>query len=155
MPNKQIRLLGPHEVYRLNPLIAPFLETTKVPNKVDFNVFLRNWTSLIVSGIGLVGVVDKGEETGLSAAIGGISNPDINSGEKTFIELFFYSKENGDGLRLLRFLEKEVARRGARQFYMASSCYHDDFERTCAFYERLGYVKDSVAYRKEMIRGVA
>lgn len=151
MPNKQIRLLEPHEIYRLNPLITPFLEATKVPVKVDFNIFLKSWTSLLISGMGLIGVVDNGEESGLSAAIGGICSPDINSGKKTFVELFFYAKKKGDGIKVLRFLEKEVKRRGVRHVYMASSCYHDNFKRVCTLYEKLGYTKDSVTYRKALI----
>lgn len=147
MPNKQIRLLGPHETWKINLLRKSFIEKTGYPLKINESSIVKNWTSLLVSGSGMVAVCEKNDHP--IAMAGGMTSYDLNNDEKIFFESFSIAETPGVGLSVIRFLENEARKRGHKRIYLSSICYNDKSDRTFSLYERLGYVLDSKVYRKE------
>ena len=69
-------------------------------------VFIRNWSSFIRTGIGTFLGAFEGEE--FVGGLGAILAPDINNGHITAVECFWYilPEHRGGGIRLLKAYEE-------------------------------------------------
>jgi GNAT superfamily N-acetyltransferase len=99
-----IKKINTNSISVLTELARQFATLADV--ELNTELWVDNWTKLVESGIGTVFFEEKeGKPTGM---IGGVAHPDINSGEITATEFFWYvdPEYKGSGLKLLRQFEE-------------------------------------------------
>ena len=121
----------------------------KLPMPLVPEVWLANWQMFLDKGIGVV-IVSETEGT-ITGAIGGFIHPDINSGEKTLSEAFWYvdPASRGHGLRLLAAFEESAQKLACKRILMIHllTINAGPLER---IYSRRGYTAIETHYVKEL-----
>jgi GNAT superfamily N-acetyltransferase len=99
-----IKEITTDNIFILSGLARQFATLADV--NLNTELWIDNWEKLIETGIGTIFFEEKeGMPIGM---IGGVTHPDINSGEMTATEFFWYVDPNykGSGLKLLKKFEE-------------------------------------------------
>lgn len=123
-----------------------------MPGGFVASVFVDNWTGILSENRGVfLGLWGGDRFDVFEGGIGAVICPDLNNGQLTAVECFWYVKpgNRGDGLRLLRAYEQWARTAGAVRIVMVHLCSlaPDSLGR---LYERRGYKKVEVNYIKNL-----
>lgn len=127
-------------------IVHPFADEGNLPMRKDKTVFCKNWNALIEAGTGkILGVFDPE----LCGALGFLIFPDINDGEISAIEAFWYVRQGrrGCGIKLLKEFERQAIASGATRLTVVhlSNLMPSKLKRV---YDRLGYKPIEEHYMK-------
>jgi GNAT superfamily N-acetyltransferase len=124
-----------------------------LPGRFKAEVFVQNWRMLLDGGVGVIFMACRDGE--LAGAIGGLIYPDVNDGELTTMETFWFVRaahRGGTlGLRLMQRYEDWARWRGAARIGMVhlTGLMPD---RLRSIYERRGYREAEIHYFKPLDR---
>lgn len=128
-----------------------FFGEGKLPGVFDPNTFLDGWARLITSGVGVIFIAWESDT--VKGAIGGAMSPDINTGDITAAEMFWFMKPDHrrglDGIRLLKAFEDWSRQNGAIRIWMLHVVGLND-NRFESLYPRLGYSLAERIYIKDL-----
>lgn len=132
-------------------LANEFYEEGRLPGKFTIEAFIHNWKNLISNDIGVIWIALS--EGSIDGALGAMLYPDINSGELTAIEAFwFMTKEARSGksaLKLFKTFEAWARNMKAKRIIMAH-LHNLTPEKLKRFYEAKGYKAIETHYMKEL-----
>jgi GNAT superfamily N-acetyltransferase len=139
-------------VLKENILMAQsFFNECGLPGTFKIEAFLHNWSMLLEKNFGIIFALQKDEK--VVGMLGGILSPDINSGELTATEAFWYvmpeNRKTPESLKLLLVFEKWAIEIGAKKIIMAHLLSSMP-ERLGTFYERRGYKPVEIQYVKQV-----
>lgn len=145
-----IRLLQSEDVPLMLPLARNFFVEAQLPGVLKPEVFESNWRKFLASGIGVV--IGLFHEATLCGVIGGLTVPDLCTGDTTTCETFWYvnqeQRRGGMSLRLLREFEVEAVKRGSKKVTLVHLA-GENAEGLKKVYERLGFRALETHYVKE------
>lgn len=144
-----IRQVKISELPELVPMGREFYEDAKLPGGFSPECFVRNWTGMIESGIGVIfGLMKEGKFVG---GIGGSLSMDPNNDDLIAIELFwFVTKEHrGGGIALLEAYETWCEEKGVKRIYMVYMLSSMP-EVVKAIYEKKGYAPTEVHWMRRV-----
>lgn len=137
-PGTEYRLLTENEVVQLVPLGQEFFDVSGLPGKFNPDHFVATWQRLITLGVAHIhGVWKDGVAVG---AAGFVLTPDINTGNLSASECFFYVRpeHRGCGHRLFLETEKALKARGAFSILMINLT-NSSADGHAKYYQRMGY----------------
>lgn len=115
---------------------------------LDMAAFTTHWTQFINAGLGVIFLL---EDDGIKGFLGGIKYLDINTGDLTATECFWYvgKARRGGGITLLRGFEEWAKGEGCKRVMMVHlmDSMPDKLKR---LYESRGYTAAEVHYMKEI-----
>lgn len=144
-----IRTASVGDLERLYPLAVEFYARSQFLRNFDLAHFTAAWRELLAHGTGMIFLLIEGNE--IVGALGGVTYPDLNSGELIGTEFFWYVVDGlrGQGLKLYRAFEKWARERGCTQMRMVQLL--DSMpQKVSRVYQHLGYVPAEVTYVKEL-----
>ena len=109
-----------------------------LPGSIKPEVFVANWTILINNGMGKIfGLYDKGSLVG---ALGAIVVPDLNDGEKTGTETFWFVRptHRGSGIKLLLHFLQYAKEIGCVRVNMVH-LFNEHANKLAKLYAKLGF----------------
>ena len=130
-----------------------FFDEGKLPGGFKPEIFIACWQRLIRNGIGVIlGLFNESGE--IQGALGAVIYPDMNNGDITAVENFWYMLPQcrGQGLKLLKEYEKWARRRGAKRLAMIHLLNLQP-EKLGALYQRLGFEPIETNYIKVLADG--
>lgn len=139
---KQLSFL---EVDKIKDSALKFIDQTGYQYGFDLKYFLGRMKELVANGVVVIFADIQGDQA--TSAIGFTVGQDLYSNYRLMAEIFFYG-EGASGVKCLRFAEDFATRANIKQIVLATTTYNED--RNAAYYQRLGYKKDSSTYRKEL-----
>lgn len=139
-----VRQCSTHDLPDIIPIALQFAELANASLNVD--LWLKNWTSFIEIGTGVIFVLESGK-----GMLGGAKYPDINSGELVAVEFFWYvdPQHRGEGLSLLNAFETWAKTSRCKKVMMVH-LVNSMPERLSALYRRRGYSAVETHYCKEI-----
>lgn len=143
-----IRVATTKDLDQLAELAGEFHSEATLPAKLDKTVWKRSWGNLMDIGAAVILVKQEGSQ--ITGTIGCVVYPDMNSGEWTADEAFwFQTKGNrGGGLALLKAMERSLDELGVKRLFMIHlECLNGRLGR---IYERMGYTKVETRYVKDL-----
>lgn len=145
-----IRELTPNDLEKASELGSKFWEEGHLPGEFKREVFVKNWETLFTIGMGtILGLFgDDGEPVGY---LGLIFAPDLNSGDVTATEAFWYvdPTKRGNGLKLLKAMEELAIKKGCKRLTMVHlNNLHP--EQLGNLYRRWGYTPVETHYIKTL-----
>jgi hypothetical protein len=143
-----IRQATVNDLSQLSVLASEFHNEATLPAKLDVGVWKRSWGNLMDIGAAVVLVKQEGYE--FTGAIGCIIYPDMNSGEWTADEAFWFQSKGsrGGGLKLLKAMESTLKELSIKRLFMIHlECLNGRLGR---IYERMGYTKVETRYVKDL-----
>jgi N-acetylglutamate synthase-like GNAT family acetyltransferase len=143
-----IRSATTKDLDQLAELAGEFHSEATLPAKLDKVVWKRSWGNLMDIGAAVILVKQEGSQ--IVGTIGCVVYPDMNSGEWTADEAFwFQTKGNrGGGLALLKAMERSLDELGVKRLFMIHlECLNGRLGR---IYERMGYTKVETRYVKDL-----
>lgn len=142
--------LKPDDLSDLIGLAEGFFSEGKLPGKFDAETFLRNWSVLLGTGHAFIVALKQGDE--MLGALGFCIMPDLNCQMLNSQELFWFvlpqHRHGRTAFRLIDAYEKKARELGAASVTMAHLEHLN--QNLGAFYERRGYTKSEVLYRKTL-----
>ncbi len=144
-----IRLLTVQELPMAAQLGPQFYAEGKLPGKFVPEVFAAKWTELMELGMGFILGLFDGPK--LAGVFGAVVAGDVNDGEMTANEMFWFVRpeSRGRGLSLMSAYEAEARKRGAKRCSMIHLLELQP-EKLADLYERRGYRAVETAYHKEL-----
>lgn len=144
----QIRTAGKDDLARLSYLGALMYEETKLPGKFIPECFVSSWEKILDSGNGILIVAENAGE--IVGGLGGLVYQDVNDGELTATEMFWYvhPEFRGAGLALFKQFEARAIACGAKRLLMVH-LHTSMAESLSSFYGRNGYRPVETHYVKE------
>lgn len=139
------------ELGKVGPFAEEFCSSSKHLKGFDREVFVESWTAIINAGFGTILLLVDGED--IYGAIGGLSYPDMNSGEMTATETFWFVSEvhrgSLSGVKLYKKFEQWARSKGCRHLRMG---HMTDLmpEKVKGFYISQGFAEIEVTYSKEL-----
>lgn len=129
-----------------------FFKEGSLPGKFNPSIFIKMWETFITNRSGVIlGLFSKNGQ--LFGILGGLIYPDINSGDLTATEAFWFvkkDKRNGlGGIRLLKHFEKWAIARGAKRIIMVH-LININPEKMEKYYKTIGYKPIETHYVKEV-----
>ena len=122
-----------------------------IPGEFSLDAFIRNWSYFITSDIGVIFGLYDGDS--LVGGIGGVTTPDLTTGELITSEMFWYIDEacrhNRMALRLVDRLRAWGKEKGATRFRMVHLLMPGESPSTvrlASVYRRMGLRPIEVAY---------
>lgn len=144
-----VRRIGKDELDQITYLGHKFFSESSHLRRFDPGVWMRNWVSLLDANMGAIFGLVKADK--IVGVLGAIKIPDINSGDLTAGELFWFVDQShrGRGLTLFNAFEKWAREEGCAYVTMAhlEGLMSEKLQR---FYERRGYVPIETNYLKEV-----
>ncbi len=135
------------------PIVAKvgegFWSEGSLPGSIKSEIFIKNWTALIQNGMGRIfGLYQQGQFVG---ALGAIIMPDINDGELTATECFwFVGKEHrGVGVRLLLYFVKYAKEIGCVRVNMVH-LFNEHANKLSKLYVKMGFSPIETHYVKSL-----
>lgn len=140
-----------HDAMKLLAGARMFSYEAKLPGRFNADNFISTIVSLFDSGNLFCFAISEGGE--FNGAIGGIVHPDLTSGDKVAMEVFWFMKpevrSGRDALRLFDSYEQEAKARGCRRVMMVTICGLND-DRISELYKRRGYTEFERHFIKEI-----
>jgi GNAT superfamily N-acetyltransferase len=133
-----IRELEISELRLAGEIGREFWEEGCLPGTIKPEVFEKNWTFFINNGMGKIfGLYENGELVG---AIGGFVIPDLNDGEKTATEAFWFVRDayRGGGIKLLLYFLKYAKEIGCVRVNMVH-LFNEHANKLSKLYVKLGF----------------
>lgn len=144
-----VRQMRISELGELNGIAERFFESSGFLDIFKMEIFEKNWTNILESGIGVIFVLIVNEE--IHGVIGGIKYPDLNSGVICATECFWFVDKvhRGRGLILLKRFEKWAVEQECKKIIMVhlSDLMPDVVKK---IYARKGYKEMETHYVKEV-----
>ena len=138
------------ELPKLLHLAEKFYACSNFLDGWNAEVWLRNWTTFIQNGMGVIfGLFGENEEC--YGALGALKVPDLNSGTLIAAETFWFAEEShrGKGVFLMKEFEKWAKSNGCKK--IAMSYMVDSMPmKVKSIYEKFGYKQAEVSYVKEV-----
>lgn len=116
-----------------------------LPGSIKPDVFEKNWTFLLGNGMGRIfGLYEKDELVG---ALGAIIVPDLNDGELTATECFWFvdEKHRGSGVRLLLHFMDYVKKFGCVRVNIVH-LFNEHADKLKKLYQKLGFSPVEIHY---------
>lgn len=137
------------DLVELSHLGELMYEETKLPGKFVFGCFISSWEKILDSGNGILLVAENAEK--IIGGLGGLLYFDVNDGELTATEMFWYvhPEFRGAGLLLFKQFEAKAVACGAKRLLMVH-LHSSMAESLKRFYERNGYRSVETHYVKEV-----
>lgn len=132
-----VRIIESHEMRKVTEFMKQFEKASEFVT-VDVDHATKTYERMIDDGIAVVMVIEDND--GIVGSLGFIMSYDLHSGEKTFVETFWFTDpaKRGYGLKLLNAYERFSIEHGAVKLAMIHmmDSYPDSLER---LYSRRGY----------------
>ncbi len=118
-----------------------------LPGRLVPEVFVRNWTTLMNNGMGKIFGLYDGPD--LVGALGAIVVPDLNDGDLTATECFWFVEEDhrGNGVRLLLNFVKYAKEIGCVRVNMVH-LFNEHADKLQKLYGKLGFSPVETHYIK-------
>ena len=137
------------DIDKLFHLATQFYDSSKFLKNFNTDCFRKTWTPLLESGVGVIFTLNDGDA--MEGALGGIKHPDINNGEMTATEFFWFVSPNdrGEGLKLLKAFENWAFLAGCKKVIM---CLLTDLmpPKVGKVYQRYDYKMAEIHYIKQL-----
>ncbi len=124
-----------------------FWDEGALPGRLVPEVFVRNWTTLLGNGMGRIfGLYDG---TNLVGALGAIIVPDLNDGDLTATECFWFVRKShrGNGVRLLLNFVKYAKEIGCVRVNMVH-VFNEHANKLSKLYKKIGFSPVEIHYIK-------
>lgn len=126
-----------------------FYRASRFLRNFDIEHFRHSWEMLLSNGSGVIFLYLDHDE--IRGALGGVAYPDVNSGELTAVEFFWFISPSarGGGLKLYRAFEEWAREKQCRVIRMAhlADSMPEKMERV---YQHLGFEVSEVHWTKEL-----
>lgn len=144
-----IRELKAEELKLAASIGQQFWDEGFLPGKLVPEVFVKNWTFLIGNGMGKIFGLYQDEN--LVGALGSIVAPDLNDGELTATECFWFvdEKNRGNGVKLLLNFVNYAKEIGCVRVNMVH-VFNSHADKLKNLYERLGFSPVETHYIKTL-----
>lgn len=132
------------------PIAKRFFEEAKLPGSFDIDTFHRSWKAMLDAGLCHIIMLKRGDD--VLGAIGFCVMGDLNCAMRNAHELFWFvlpeHRKGRAAFKLLDAYEKKAIELGASSAVIAHLANLN--ENLGAFYERRGYIKTEILYRKPL-----
>jgi len=150
-----IRALTVKELPQCKVFGQQFMAEKALPGTFNLKHFTATWTTFLASGQGVIYGLWNSET--LVGGLGGFLFPDLNTGEQTVIEAFWFVRNEDRGttwpVRLVHAFRKWGKKRGAQRFRMVHLLMDGEDPSTvkfAGFYQKLGLRPIEVSYDGEI-----
>lgn len=141
-------------MYRAKEIGPRFFEECKVPGTFQFSIWYNSWKNLLKANYGVMWKLEVSDN--IVGALGGIVAPDLNDGELTGTEMFWYVlpefKSTIGTIRLLETFEKWARDIGCKRIHI-SHLLLPNSEKFDNFIEKRGFKMVEVLYVKTLQKG--
>ena len=149
MDTSLVTQLGIDDLDNLVDLAEEFYSSSEFLKGFDKEVSRKSWTNFIAGGTGAIFAIKEGDA--FHGMLGVVKFPDINTGDMTACEMFWFvsEKHRGKGLLLVSAFEEWAKEEGCRKVaigHLADSM-PDSLEK---LYVRMGYTLSEKTYIKEV-----
>ncbi len=143
-----IRELEKTELDKLCDGAKEWFSSSQILGRFNIEQFKKTWENILDKQIGVI--IAAFENDIVQGAIGGIFHPDINTGENTSSEFFWYVKKDsrGSGVRLLKAFEEWSKKQNCKKIRMTQLLEGSDGVEKV--YRRFNYYPVEVTFVKEI-----